>query len=44
MLMLFNLATYWCTYAKMWIKIKYTYDLTVTTDEKAALVTMMATC
>ncbi|ESZ92722.1 secreted protein [Sclerotinia borealis F-4128] len=38
------LASYWCTYAKMWIKVKSVYDLTVTTEEKAALTTMIATC
>ncbi|ATZ55442.1 hypothetical protein BCIN_12g00380 [Botrytis cinerea B05.10] len=39
-----SLTSYWCTYAKMWIKVKYVYSLTVTSAEKAALVTMMATC
>ncbi|KAF5872179.1 uncharacterized protein Bfra_005533 [Botrytis fragariae] len=39
-----SLTTYWCTYAKMWIKVKSVYKLTVTSAEKAALVTMMATC
>lgn len=39
-----SIASYWCTYAKMWIKVKYVYSLTVTSAEKAALVTMMATC
>ncbi|CAD6441301.1 72a30d6d-7b05-45cb-95ed-aa2526159a2e [Sclerotinia trifoliorum] len=39
-----SLTTYWCTYAKMWIKVKYVYNLTITSDEKAALVTMMDTC
>ncbi|TGO49445.1 hypothetical protein BOTNAR_0431g00040 [Botryotinia narcissicola] len=39
-----SLTSYWCTYAKMWIKVKSVYKLTVTSAEKAALVTMMATC
>ncbi|APA12680.1 hypothetical protein SS1G_03656 [Sclerotinia sclerotiorum 1980 UF-70] len=39
-----SLTSYWCTYAKMWIKVKYVYNLTITSDEKAALVTMMDTC
>ncbi|KAM3088752.1 hypothetical protein ACMFMG_000383 [Clarireedia jacksonii] len=39
-----SLTSYWCTYAKMWIKVKYTYDLTVTSAEKSALSTMIATC
>ncbi|PQE20517.1 secreted protein [Rutstroemia sp. NJR-2017a BBW] len=29
---------------KMWIKVKYTYSLTVTSAEKSALTTMIATC
>ncbi|PQE28804.1 secreted protein [Rutstroemia sp. NJR-2017a WRK4] len=39
-----SLTSYWCTYAKMWIKVKYTYSLTVTSAEKSALTTMIATC
>ncbi|KAA8570627.1 hypothetical protein MFRU_063g00120 [Monilinia fructicola] len=39
-----SLKSYWCTYAKMWIKVKYVYDLTITSAEKSALVTMMDTC
>ncbi|KAJ5837181.1 hypothetical protein N7447_003207 [Penicillium robsamsonii] len=38
------LASYYCTYAKMWIKVKSVYDLTVTSDEKAALSEMLDTC
>ncbi|KAJ5957965.1 uncharacterized protein N7479_005115 [Penicillium vulpinum] len=38
------LASYYCTYAKMWVKVKSVYDLTITSDEKAALVEMLATC
>ncbi|KAF7866705.1 hypothetical protein EAF04_005547 [Stromatinia cepivora] len=39
-----SLTSYWCTYAEMWIKVKYVYGLTITSEEKAALVTMMDTC
>lgn len=39
-----QVASYYCTYAKMWVKVKSVYDLTVTSDEKAALVEMLATC
>ncbi|KAJ5398319.1 hypothetical protein N7509_006432 [Penicillium cosmopolitanum] len=38
------LASYYCTYAEMWVKVKSTYNLTVTTDEKSALVDMLDTC
>lgn len=43
-LLMRKLESYWCTYAKMWIKVKYVYDLTITSAEKSALVTMMDTC
>ncbi|KAF2730766.1 secreted protein [Polyplosphaeria fusca] len=38
------LSSYYCTYAKMWIKVKDTYSLTVTSAEKSALTSMMGTC
>ncbi|KAL1956893.1 hypothetical protein VTO42DRAFT_6741 [Malbranchea cinnamomea] len=38
------LASYHCTYAQMWIKVKSVYDLTITSDEKAALEEMLDTC
>ncbi|KAJ5451753.1 hypothetical protein N7491_000935 [Penicillium cf. griseofulvum] len=38
------LASYYCTYAKMWVKVKSVYDLTITSAEKAALVEMLDTC
>ncbi|CAG7999218.1 unnamed protein product [Penicillium olsonii] len=38
------LASYHCTYAKMWVKVKSVYKLTVTSKEKAALVEMLDTC
>jgi hypothetical protein len=37
-------ASYYCTYAKMWVKVKSVYSLTITTAEKAALTSMLATC
>jgi hypothetical protein len=37
-------ASYYCTYAKMWVKVKYVYSLTITSAEKAALTSMLATC
>lgn len=36
--------SFWCTYAEMWVKVKYVYDLTITSDEKAALTDMLDTC
>jgi hypothetical protein len=38
------LTSYYCTYARMWTKVKYVYDLTVTSTEKTALTSMLATC
>ncbi|OJJ32702.1 hypothetical protein ASPWEDRAFT_114485 [Aspergillus wentii DTO 134E9] len=38
------LDSYHCTYAKMWIKVKSVYELTITKDEKSALVDMLDTC
>lgn len=38
------LRTYWCTYAKMWVRTKDNYDLTVQSNEKAALTEMLGTC
>lgn len=39
-----GLASYYCTYAKMWVRVKYVYDLTITSAEKNALVSMLDTC
>ncbi|KFY18480.1 hypothetical protein V493_08585 [Pseudogymnoascus sp. VKM F-4281 (FW-2241)] len=39
-----SLTSYHCTYAKMWVKVKSVYDLTITTAEKSALTTMLGTC
>ncbi|KAF2457678.1 hypothetical protein BDY21DRAFT_385890 [Lineolata rhizophorae] len=38
------LTSYYCTYAKMWVKVKSVYDLTVTSAEKSALTDMLDTC
>ncbi|KAL8812121.1 MAG: hypothetical protein Q9223_001179 [Gallowayella weberi] len=37
-------TSYYCTYAKMWIKVKSVYSLTVTTAEKSALTSMVNSC
>ena len=38
------LTTYYCTYARMWVRVKYVWSLTVTSVEKSALADMLATC
>lgn len=38
------LTLYYCTYAKMWIKVKSVYSLTITSAEKSALTSMLNTC
>ncbi|KAJ5649156.1 uncharacterized protein N7484_002879 [Penicillium longicatenatum] len=38
------LASYYCTYAEMWVKVKSVYSLTITADEKSALASMLDTC
>ncbi|KAI5803457.1 hypothetical protein DFH27DRAFT_600667 [Peziza echinospora] len=38
------LTSYYCTYAKMWISVKYVYSLSVKQAEKTALTDMLATC
>ncbi|KAK2624513.1 hypothetical protein QTJ16_006463 [Diplocarpon rosae] len=38
------LASYHCTYARAWIKVKSVYDLTITEEEKEALISMLKTC
>lgn len=37
-------ASYYCTYAEMWVKVKTVYNLTITSDEKSALSDMLGTC
>jgi hypothetical protein len=36
--------TYWCAYARSWISVKATYELTVTDAEKSELGDMLGTC
>ncbi|MFJ1796824.1 GmrSD restriction endonuclease domain-containing protein [Kitasatospora griseola] len=38
------LQSYWCTYSRAWTDIKYTYGLSTTEPEKAALNEMLDTC
>ncbi|KAG9246558.1 hypothetical protein BJ878DRAFT_275868 [Calycina marina] len=38
------LASFYCTYAKAYTRVKYVWALTITTDEKAALTSMLETC
>ena len=38
------LSSYWCTYAKMWVRTKYRYALTVQSSEKSALSSMLDRC
>lgn len=35
---------YWCTYARSWVSVKSTYELSVTDAEKKELTTMLGTC
>ncbi|KAF1940699.1 hypothetical protein EJ02DRAFT_405930 [Clathrospora elynae] len=39
-----SVTSYHCTYSKMWIKVKSVYTLTITSAEKSALTSMLATC
>ncbi|KAL4914664.1 hypothetical protein BDW62DRAFT_190061 [Aspergillus aurantiobrunneus] len=39
-----SLTSYHCTYGKMWVTVKHTYELTVTEAEKSALQDLLATC
>ncbi|MFJ8273767.1 HNH endonuclease family protein [Streptomyces sp. NPDC094154] len=36
--------TYWCTYARAWVSVKATYELSVTGAEKNTLTEMLGTC
>jgi hypothetical protein len=38
------LHSYWCTYSRAWIDVKYVYQLNVTEAEKTALREMLDTC
>jgi hypothetical protein len=35
---------YWCTYARMWVAVKYKFKLTINSAEKTALTDMLARC
>jgi hypothetical protein len=37
-------TAYWCTYSKIWIRVKHRYSLTVNSAEKSALTTMLDRC
>jgi hypothetical protein len=38
------LSSYYCTYARAWVRVKYVWALTVTSAEETALTSMLATC
>jgi len=38
------LTSFYCTYAKTWIRVKSIYNLTINSDEKTALTSMIGTC
>jgi hypothetical protein len=38
------LTSYWCTYAKMWVAVKYKFKLTINTAEKSSLTDMLGRC
>lgn len=38
------LSSFYCTYAKAWVRVKYVWSLTVTSAEKSALTSMLGTC
>lgn len=38
------LTSYWCTYAKMWVAVKYKFKLTINSAEKTALTDMLNRC
>ncbi|GHI40701.1 hypothetical protein Sviol_51090 [Streptomyces violascens] len=38
------LRSYWCTYSRAWIDVKYVYHLNATEAEKTALGEMLDTC
>jgi hypothetical protein len=39
-----SVVSYRCTYARMWIRVKYYYSLTLQSSEKSALLTMLDNC
>ena len=38
------LVSYWCTYARMWVAVKYKFKLTINSAEKTALTDMLNRC
>ncbi|KAK4639850.1 hypothetical protein QC761_701290 [Podospora bellae-mahoneyi] len=38
------LTSFYCTYAKSWVAVKYSYGLSITSAEKSALTSMINTC
>jgi hypothetical protein len=38
------LSSFYCTYAKSWVGVKYYWALTITSAEKSALTSMLNTC
>jgi hypothetical protein len=38
------LTSYYCTYARMWVRVKYVWALTVTSAEKTTLTSMLGSC
>ncbi|KAK1751336.1 hypothetical protein QBC47DRAFT_351434 [Echria macrotheca] len=38
------LSSFYCTYARSWVQVKYKWALTVTSAEKSALTSMLNTC
>ncbi|KAL2131980.1 hypothetical protein VTI74DRAFT_4381 [Chaetomium olivicolor] len=38
------LTSFYCTYAKSWVNVKYSYGLSITSAEKSALTSMLNTC
>lgn len=38
------LKSFYCTYSKSWVAVKYGYGLSVTSAEKSALTSMLSTC
>ncbi|CAG8954671.1 hypothetical protein HYFRA_00004593 [Hymenoscyphus fraxineus] len=38
------LTSYYCTYARAWVRVKSVYSLTITSAEKTALTSMLGTC
>jgi hypothetical protein len=37
-------TTYRCTYARMWVLVKYTWTLTITSPEKSTLTSILNAC